>query len=58
LLEPEKCEAWEWVTWDDVRSFFEAEAQAAGNEDYEGRRLFSPIANLFKQRPGFSPVQN
>ncbi|KAJ9214462.1 hypothetical protein DTO166G4_3866 [Paecilomyces variotii] len=57
LLEPEKCEGWEWASWDDVCSMYEAEAQAADSQNYEGKRLFLPLTSIFQQRPGFNPIQ-
>ncbi|KAL1863247.1 hypothetical protein Plec18170_000079 [Paecilomyces lecythidis] len=57
LLEPEKCEGWEWVTWDDVRSMYEVEGQAAGDENRKERRLFLALKSIFQQRPGLNPIQ-
>lgn len=45
ILEPEKCDAWEWVSWDELQEF----GKAGGN--FEGRELFLPIHSLFEQRP-------
>ncbi|KAL5356977.1 NUDIX hydrolase domain-like protein [Aspergillus floccosus] len=53
ITEPEKCEEWQWVTLDDVRGFYEAydSAEKEGSIDsFQGRRLFIPILNLFRQR--------
>jgi len=47
-MEPEKCEVWEWVTFEDVKAW------SNGNE----RKLFSPWLNVFSQRPGFHPVES
>jgi 8-oxo-dGTP diphosphatase len=42
ILEPEKCEAWEWISWDEMKA-------GVG----EGWNLFMPLSELFKQRPEF-----
>lgn len=47
IMEPEKCEAWEWVSWDELLQFGKAGTK------FEGRDLFLPISNLFEQRPDF-----
>lgn len=45
-MEPEKCAGWEWVSWEDVKRY---------SEDHHSRKLFQPILDLLKQRPGFDP---
>ncbi|CAG8045250.1 unnamed protein product [Penicillium salamii] len=47
LLEPEKCEKWEWVSWDELKMFGQA------GSEFEGRELFLPVTSLFEQRPDF-----
>lgn len=47
LLEPEKCEKWEWVSWDELKTFGQA------GSEFEGRELFLPVTSLFEQRPDF-----
>ncbi|GBE84670.1 NUDIX hydrolase domain-like protein [Sparassis latifolia] len=51
IMEPDKCEEWEWASWEDVRSW-----EASGQDDE--RKLFQPIHNLFVQRPLFRPAHN
>ncbi|BGP06058.1 Nudix hydrolase 1 [Rhodotorula toruloides] len=45
VLEPEKCERWEWHTWPQLKEL----ASAPHN------RLFLPLRNLFLQRPDADP---
>ncbi|KAF7592741.1 hypothetical protein BBP40_012499 [Aspergillus hancockii] len=52
LMEPEKCEAWKWVSWDEIVSL--AQKELKGEID-EKRKLFSPLVNLVEQRSGFRP---
>ncbi|AEO59555.1 hypothetical protein MYCTH_2307954 [Thermothelomyces thermophilus ATCC 42464] len=43
VLEPEKCECWEWKSWADVRALIASE---------DGRtKVFLPIVNLLEDHP-------
>ena len=58
-LEPDKCRAWEWASWEDLlgwvaREKFEDEAGEKG--DVVGRKLFTPLLNMVDQRPGVVPT--
>ena len=58
-MEPEKCLAWEWVSWEDIRGYYEAQVAVKRDgkmAEFEGRMLFSPLLDLFEQRPRFHPV--
>lgn len=48
LMEPEKCESWEWKSWADVR------AVIAG--DQEQAKVFLPIVNLLRGHPNIEAL--
>ncbi|KAJ5937234.1 hypothetical protein N7454_004889 [Penicillium verhagenii] len=52
IMEPEKCDAWVWMSWDEMRTI--RDAQLESGEDSQGRKLFSPMMALFKQCPDVS----
>ncbi|OGM50129.1 hypothetical protein ABOM_001259 [Aspergillus bombycis] len=52
LMEPEKCDAWEWVAWEEIVALAN---DAMAGEDNGKEKLFSSLVNLVEQRPGFSP---
>lgn len=45
VLEVDKCEGWEWCQWSKLLEMVQLE---------EGR-MFLPLVNLVRQRPGFMP---
>ncbi|KAJ0419149.1 7,8-dihydro-8-oxoguanine triphosphatase NUDT15 [Aspergillus carlsbadensis] len=52
VKEPDKCEEWQWVTWDDIVS---EQAKGVDEEaELQRRRLFMPLVSLLEQREGFS----
>ncbi|KAI4210520.1 MAG: hypothetical protein LQ351_006671 [Letrouitia transgressa] len=53
VLESDKCEAWEWASWEDLLIWVkqEAEVQAGAVK----KKLFAPLLNLARQRPGVNP---
>lgn len=55
-MEPEKCDEWRWISWEDVRLWFDEQVQTEGMEtSHDQPRLFIPLFNLFRQRPTFDP---
>ncbi|GAA5940988.1 nucleotide triphosphate diphosphatase NUDT15 [Sporobolomyces koalae] len=50
ILEPEKCESWNWTTWADI-------VRIAQSDDHaERERLFLPLRNLVEQYPEIDPT--
>lgn len=58
VMEPEKCAGWEWVQWERMKKCA-VERQDAGKGKGDGkgetRKLFTPLINLVKDRPGVVP---
>ncbi|KAJ5893227.1 NUDIX hydrolase domain-like protein [Penicillium taxi] len=53
VLEPDKCEGWEWISWDDLNEWAKIER---GGKDVLGRKLFTPFLSLLEQRPEVLPL--
>lgn len=55
-LEPEKCEGWEWISWQQLLEWIKP-----GDEDsqklLDAKKLFPPMSTLVKSRPGLLPQQ-
>ncbi|TVY73435.1 Nudix hydrolase [Lachnellula suecica] len=50
VVEPDKCEGWEWQGWEDFKGWVEGYGEASE------KKLFSPMLNLIAQRPGVIPA--
>lgn len=53
-LEVEKCEGWEWVTWEDLKKGWGTGSEEEGDVA-ERKNLFTPLVNLIRQRPEVVP---
>lgn len=53
VLEPDRCEAWEWASWEDLLKWVKQEAEAQSS--VVEKKLFTPLLNLKRQRPGVKP---
>ncbi|RYP89925.1 hypothetical protein DL770_003946 [Monosporascus sp. CRB-9-2] len=49
LLEPNKCEGWYWVEWEEVRSWCDHHDDA--EPQWEDKKCFLPIRNLVVEQP-------
>lgn len=54
VLEPNKCESWEWASWKDLEEWVKIQENAQEGQVLE-RKLFVPLINLVGQRPGVVP---
>jgi 8-oxo-dGTP diphosphatase len=56
-MEPHKCAVWQWVNWSEVSTWARGQADAEkASEVWEGKYLFLPIVNLFRQFPDFNVI--
>lgn len=53
LLEPNKCEGWKWVAWDDFLGWYRKEQQGQGEVE---NKLFQPMIDIIEQRPESKPM--
>ena len=66
LMEPEKCEGWFWVEWEEMRRWAVAELEGDGARTGDGGsvsargpakiKLFLPLLNLVRDRPNAIPM--
>lgn len=57
VLEPDKCEGWEWASWKDLMTWVKRESEAREDTVLE-KKLFLPLLNLVLQRPHVKPSFN
>ena len=55
VMEVDKCEGWEWSTWEELVRLVRREQEVKEGEVLE-RRLFQPLVDLVVQRPGVVPT--
>ncbi|KAF2805441.1 uncharacterized protein BDZ99DRAFT_395938 [Mytilinidion resinicola] len=56
-MEPEKCAKWQWIQWSEVAQWAKGQAEAEKvSEPWEGKYLFLPIVNLFRQFSDFDLI--
>lgn len=61
VAEPDKCHAWEWVDWNQLRCWAERGTRDHDHDNHgrqEGtcRPLFMPLLEIFRQRPHLCPA--
>ena len=58
LLEPDKCQGWEWASWEELLTWMKRENEAKEKGEEVERKLFMPFLSLIKQRPGVMPTND
>ncbi|KAF7563938.1 hypothetical protein G7046_g222 [Stylonectria norvegica] len=53
-LEPEKCDAWHWKTWDELKQYLPLRSQGGSSQ---GESLFLPLAHLIEQNANLTDLR-
>jgi len=59
LLEPDKCEGWEWISWNEMLRWYEENkntGKGGGTYGSDEHNLFMPMIDLVEQRPSIRPT--
>jgi len=54
VLEPDKCEGWQWISWNEMLRWYEGNKNAGNGE----HSLFMPMIDLVEQRPSTRPTMS
>lgn len=55
VLEPNKCEGWDWISWGQLLDWIKLEEAAVQGQILD-RRVFLPLLDLIRQRPHSIPT--
>ncbi|EXU95886.1 NUDIX domain protein [Metarhizium robertsii] len=56
LLEPDKCESWDWITWKDLLGWVQTPQEQSVAGEVMKHKVFIPLLNIVNQRSGVCPT--